>query len=121
MVARDRGNVMISLSDKRLLSMDEFAMYTSMGMNKTRDLAELSGALFKAGDSWLTGLSLTAGVMNTTKHKIRRIPLCAEGRIGEQEHEQTEKEICAQELGIEGRNVYGCFWQLQSGHFCKHL
>ncbi len=49
MVARDRGNVMISLSDKRLLSMDEFAMYTSMGMNKTRDLAELSGALFKAG------------------------------------------------------------------------
>ena len=49
MVARDRGNVVISLSDKRLLSMDEFAMYTSMGMNKTRDLAELSGALFKAG------------------------------------------------------------------------
>lgn len=49
MVARDRGNITISLSDKRLLSMDEFAIYTSMGMNKTRDLAELSGALFKAG------------------------------------------------------------------------
>lgn len=49
MVARDRGNVVISLSDKRLLSMDEFAIYTSMGMNKTRELAELSGALFKAG------------------------------------------------------------------------
>ena len=43
MVARDRGNVVISLSDKRLLSMDEFAIYTSMGANKTRELAELSG------------------------------------------------------------------------------
>ena len=44
MVARDRGNVVISLSDKRLLSMDEFAIYTSMGANKTRELAELSGS-----------------------------------------------------------------------------
>ena len=42
MVARDGGNVVISLSDKRLLSMDEFAIYTSMGMNRT---SELSGAL----------------------------------------------------------------------------
>ena len=49
MVARDGGNVVISLSDKRLLSMDEFAIYTSMGMNRTRELAELSGALFRAG------------------------------------------------------------------------
>ncbi len=49
MVARDGGNVVISLSDKRLLSMDEFAIYTSMGMNRTRALAELSGALFRAG------------------------------------------------------------------------
>lgn len=49
MVARDRGNVVISLSDKRLLSMDEFAVYTSMGANKTRELAELSGSLFRAG------------------------------------------------------------------------
>jgi Excisionase from transposon Tn916. len=49
MVARDRGNVVISLSDKRLLSMDEFAIYTSMGANKTRELAEQSGALFRAG------------------------------------------------------------------------
>ncbi len=49
MVARDRGNVVISLSDKRLLSMDEFAIYTSMGMNRTRELAELSGSLFRAG------------------------------------------------------------------------
>ena len=29
--------------------MDEFAIYTSMGMNRTRELAELSGALFRAG------------------------------------------------------------------------
>ena len=49
MVTRDRGNVVISLSDKRLLSMDEFAIYTSMGMNRTRELAELSGALCRAG------------------------------------------------------------------------
>ena len=49
MVERDGGNVVISLSDKRLLSMDEFAIYTSMGMNRIRELAELSGALFRAG------------------------------------------------------------------------
>lgn len=49
MTARDRGDVVISLSDKRLLSMDEFAIYTSMGMNKTRELAERSGAIFRAG------------------------------------------------------------------------
>lgn len=49
MVERDGGNVVISLSDKRLLSMDEFAIYTSMGINRTRELAELSGALFRAG------------------------------------------------------------------------
>lgn len=49
MVARDRGNVVISLSDKRLLSMDEFAIYASMGANKTRELAEMSGSLFRVG------------------------------------------------------------------------
>lgn len=49
MKARERGNVIMSLSDKRLLSMDEFAIYTSMGANKTRELAEISGALFRAG------------------------------------------------------------------------
>ena len=49
MVARDKGNVTVALSDKRLLSMDEFAIYTSMGVCKTRELAELSGALFRAG------------------------------------------------------------------------
>lgn len=49
MVAREKGNVIISLSDKRLMSMDEFAIYTSMGMNRTRELAELSGSLFRAG------------------------------------------------------------------------
>ena len=48
MVARDRGNVVISLSDKRLLSMDEFAIYTSMGANKTRELAEQSGEIGRA-------------------------------------------------------------------------
>jgi hypothetical protein len=49
MRAREKGDVIVSLSDKRLMSMDEFAVYTSMGLNKTRELAEVSGALFKAG------------------------------------------------------------------------
>lgn len=49
MMARGKGDVVVSLSDKRLLSMEEFAIYTSMGANKTRELAELSGALFRAG------------------------------------------------------------------------
>ena len=49
MRARDKGDVTVSLSDKRLMSMDEFAVYTSMGLNKTRELAEVSGSLFKAG------------------------------------------------------------------------
>ncbi len=49
MTAREKGNVIVTLSDKRLLSMDEFALYTSMGANKTRELAEVSGALFRAG------------------------------------------------------------------------
>lgn len=49
MVAHDKGNVVISLSDKRLLSMEEFVIYTSMGTNKARELAESSGALFRAG------------------------------------------------------------------------
>ena len=66
MVARDGGNVVISLSDKRLLSMDEFAIYTSMGMNRTRELALCFG---QAGGSWLTVRNLTVGVMNTLRHK----------------------------------------------------
>lgn len=49
MVARNRENITFSLSDKRLLNMDEFAIYTGMGICKTRELAEVSGALFKAG------------------------------------------------------------------------
>lgn len=44
-----KDNVIITLADKRLLSMDEFAIYTSMGMNKARELAAASGAIFKAG------------------------------------------------------------------------
>ena len=71
MVARDKGNVVISLSDKRLLSMDEFAIYTSMGMNRTRELAELSLCSGQAGGYWLTVRNLADGVMNTMKHKTR--------------------------------------------------
>lgn len=49
MVARNKGNITVTLSDKRLLNMDEFAIYTGMGVCKTRELAEASGSLFKAG------------------------------------------------------------------------
>lgn len=49
MVARKRDDVTITLADKRLLNMDEFAIYTGMGICRTRELAEVSGALFKAG------------------------------------------------------------------------
>jgi len=49
MVARKRDDVVITLADKRLLNMDEFAIYTGMGICRTRELAEVSGALFKAG------------------------------------------------------------------------
>lgn len=49
MVARNRENYTVTLSDKRLLNMDEFAIYTGIGVCKTRELAEVSGALFRAG------------------------------------------------------------------------
>lgn len=37
------------LSDKRLLSIDEFKVYTSLGTSAARNVAELTGALFKVG------------------------------------------------------------------------
>lgn len=49
MVARDRGNVVISLSDKRLLSMDEFCIYAGLGASIARNVAETTGALFRVG------------------------------------------------------------------------
>lgn len=74
-------------------------------------------------EHWLTVKSLTAGVINTAKPEkekkstmkrgnygnLMEIPFCARGKTGKQEYEQTKKEIYTQELGIKGRNVYGCF------------
>lgn len=49
MLKRERGDVVITLSDKRLLDMDEFCIYASLGVVKAREVAEITGALFKAG------------------------------------------------------------------------
>lgn len=48
MVAREKDSV-VALSDKRLLSIDEFCVYASIGICKARELAETTGALFKVG------------------------------------------------------------------------
>ena len=42
-------NVTVSLSDKRLLSLDEFAIYASIGICKARELAAETGSFFKVG------------------------------------------------------------------------
>lgn len=49
MLERDKGNVIITLSEKRLLDMGEFAIYASVGYAKARELAETSNSLFKIG------------------------------------------------------------------------
>ncbi len=42
-------DVMVTLSDKRLLNMDEFRIYAGLGSNVARNVAEKTGALFKVG------------------------------------------------------------------------
>lgn len=49
MIARNKEKNTVPLSEKRLLNMDEFSIYIGMGICKTRELAEVSGALFRAG------------------------------------------------------------------------
>lgn len=49
MVAREKTEAVVTLSDKRLLSIDEFCVYASIGICKARELAETTGALFKVG------------------------------------------------------------------------
>jgi len=49
MVAREKADTMITLSDKRLLSIDEFGIYASLGLCKAREIAEETGSLFKVG------------------------------------------------------------------------
>ena len=53
MMARERGEITIALSDKRLLSMDEFCIYASCGIVKAREVAATTGALFKVGKKCL--------------------------------------------------------------------
>lgn len=49
MVAREKTDTMVTLSDKRLLSIDEFGIYASIGICKAREIAEATGSLFKVG------------------------------------------------------------------------
>ena len=49
MIAREKTEVVVTLSDKRLLSIDEFCIYASIGICKARELAETTGSLFKVG------------------------------------------------------------------------
>ena len=49
MVAREKADTMVTLSDKRLLSIDEFGIYASIGICKAREMAEATGSLFKVG------------------------------------------------------------------------
>lgn len=49
MVAREKTAAVVTLSDKRLLSIDEFCVYASIGICKARELAETTGAVFKVG------------------------------------------------------------------------
>ena len=49
MRAKEREGIIVTLSDKRLLSMDEFCIYAGLGGNMARNVAETTGALFKVG------------------------------------------------------------------------
>ena len=46
---RERGEVIVNLSDKRLLDLDEFRVYASLGLVRAREVAEASGAVFRVG------------------------------------------------------------------------
>ena len=49
MLAREREQCVVTLSDKRLLSIDEFCTYAGIGYCSARSVAETTGALFKVG------------------------------------------------------------------------
>ena len=49
MRARTRDEMVVVLSDKRLLNMDEFCIYAGLGANTARIIAEPTGALFRVG------------------------------------------------------------------------
>lgn len=49
MRAKEREGLVVTLSDKRLLSVDEFCIYAGLGVNVARNVAEATGALFRVG------------------------------------------------------------------------
>lgn len=53
MKARERAETGITLSDKRLLSVEEFAIYASIGIVKAREIAAASGSTFRVGSRYL--------------------------------------------------------------------
>lgn len=53
MLAREKAELFVTLSDKRLITMDEFCIYASIGIAKARELSKISGALFKCGSRTL--------------------------------------------------------------------
>ncbi len=46
---RQRDMTIAMLSDKRLLSMEEFRVYAGLGGNVARNVAESTGAIFRVG------------------------------------------------------------------------
>jgi hypothetical protein len=46
---KDMNNVSVMLSDKRLLSVNEFCLYANVGRNTALDLMRTTGALFRVG------------------------------------------------------------------------
>lgn len=44
-----KSKVVVTLSDKRLLDVNEFCMYASVGRNTALELMKTTGALFRVG------------------------------------------------------------------------
>ena len=48
--ARKKADTIITLSDKRLLDMEEFSIYASVGICTARELARSAGSVFRCGN-----------------------------------------------------------------------
>lgn len=46
---REREQIPVSLSDKRLLNIEEFCIYAGIGQNTARIVAETTGSSFRIG------------------------------------------------------------------------
>lgn len=46
---RKKAETIVTLSDKRLLDMEEFSIYASIGICTARDLARSANAVFRCG------------------------------------------------------------------------